>query len=238
MCAISACESTAARDHAAAVLLQRRWRGYRDRAWLGLLSSRAGAIQRVWRGYQGRLRFAEALATREREAQASFYDAMATRIQAWVRGRQARVHTQDLYARRAYIARVGEAGTALLAASDAALSGQLVNLSSGAGDARMRQFERVVGDAHHLLSTAAIPGVFRSPLGPHADATAFDVPVEEHIKEAFQNRQTQLRQMRVSGWTQHDCTPLNRTLFAACCCCLHVLISCRSCHMSCLSCAF
>lgn len=193
----SECESVAARDHSAAVAIQRRWRGHRDRAYLAHLHSRALAIQRTYRGYRGRLRFGEELSARDHATHASFFGAMATRIQALVRGHLSRSHTADLYARRSYIAEVAQTGEALVSASEAALEAQLIAQASAASEARSKRFESRAQNSHHLLGTRAIPSVFHSTRGPEFCATAFDIPMEEHLKEAFVNRQTQMRKMRV-----------------------------------------
>jgi hypothetical protein len=40
---------------------------------------------------------------------------------------------------------------------------------------------------HHLVSTYSTPGVFKSVLGEQFDATAFEIPLEQHIKDSFKN---------------------------------------------------
>jgi len=198
------CESHAAQDHAAAVLIQRRWRGYRDRRWLAFLSACALRIQTQYRGFKGRQRFMQELAGRELAAQKSYFDAQAVMIQKYVRGFLSRKYAQDIYARRSYIQTVARTGDTLLEASDAAQLSQLAALAAKSEEDRGRAFESLTRNMHHLLSTRAIPSVFQAPLatgvgaGEAVQVTAFDIPMEEHIKEAFRNRQTTLRKLRVS----------------------------------------
>jgi len=191
----SACEQVAGRDNGAAVLIQRHWRGYRDRSYIKLLHAHAVRIQRVYRGHRGRLRAREALRERNHVAMRSFYDSMATTIQKVVRGWISRVHQQDVYARRGYINSVAKAGTAVSRASEKMLSKQLVAKSDQETQSRSKRFEAMTSNMHHLISTKAIPSVFKSPL-TGTEATAFNVPVEEHIREAFSNRQTTLQRLR------------------------------------------
>jgi hypothetical protein len=40
---------------------------------------------------------------------------------------------------------------------------------------------------HHLLSTAVTPSVFKSVLGQDFEATAYEIPIEQHIKDSFKN---------------------------------------------------
>ena len=47
------------------------------------------------------------------------------------------------------------------------------------------EFEHMTENLHHLLSTKTNPSVFQSPFGPEFQATAFDIPIEQHIKDSF-----------------------------------------------------
>lgn len=160
------------------------------------LSSNATSIQRIFRGYRGRVRFLLALKQREEAAQRSLFESMATRIQKVVRGVLSRKFVQNVYARRAYIGAVAQRGSELARESEEHLERQLLASSESAIQRRAAQFETLTSNIHHLVGTKAIPSVFKSKLGPQYDASAFDIPMEEHIKEAFQNRQTTLRKMR------------------------------------------
>lgn len=48
-----------------------------------------------------------------------------------------------------------------------------------------QEFHIITAGLHHLLSTAGRPGIFRSPYGEAYSAKAFDIPVEDHIRDAF-----------------------------------------------------
>lgn len=164
--------------------------------WSVSVSSQATHIQRLFRGHLGRSRFLAALHEREYAIQLSLYSAMAVKIQKVMRGYLSRKFAQDVYARRAWIARVAERGTQLEQAADDNLERQLIESDAAATQARAEKFETLTSNIHHLVGTRAIPSVFQSRLGPEYDATAFDIPMEAHIREAFQNRQAQLRKMR------------------------------------------
>ena len=121
---------------------------------------------------------------------------MAIKIQKLIRGYLSRKFTQDVYARRDYIRIVDQRGDALDRAADDELERQIIRNSEETLQARAEKFEHLTSNIHHLVGTRAIPSIFQSRLGPEYDTTAFDIPMEHHIREAFQNRQTQLRKMR------------------------------------------
>ena len=51
--------------------------------------------------------------------------------------------------------------------------------------ARSDKFVYYASQMHHLVSTAAQPGIFSSPFGPDKTAIAFGAPVEDHIRTIF-----------------------------------------------------
>lgn len=165
-------------------------------------SAQSTAIQRVYRGHLGRRHFLEVLCARDLAIHRSMYNAMATKIQKVMRGFLSRKFAQDVYKRRAYIATVDERGAELTRAAEANLEQQLLAADEAAMQARSTQFDTLTSNIHHLVGTHAIPSVFQSRLGPEYDATAFDIPMEEHIRDAFHNRQTTLRRMRKQIYTK------------------------------------
>ena len=48
-------------------------------------------------------------------------------------------------------------------------------------------FDKHIGKLHHLLSTAAQPGIFNSPysIATGSQPIVAGLPVEEHLKECF-----------------------------------------------------
>ena len=200
------CESLAASDHSAALLIQRRFRGWSARRWLALLARNATRIQACFRGHLGRRSFLLAARAREQAASRSFFESRAIVIQKHVRGYLSRKYAQDLYARRNYIAAVSSRGDSLLESSSRAQESQLLYLSSQSESRRSQSFESLVRNAHHLVSTASIPSVFVQPL-QGTTTTAFDISMEEHIQEAFRNRQRELRKMRVGSKLRQTCLP-------------------------------
>ncbi len=151
-------------------------------------SGAARNIQRVYRGYRGRQR-ASTHKQHKKDAEAkAYYDAMATVIQRVWRGVVSRGTKQNFFARKAYIQTVTATGLDLSAQIERDAEKRRVELAELTLSENAREFERVTSGLHHMLSTAAQPGFFRSPFGDSYHPTAFGVPIETHLKAAFNAR--------------------------------------------------
>ena len=135
-------------------------------------------------------------ARRVAEVESAHLTTMAVRIQRVWRGHHSRTRYADFHRRRLFLTTVHHTG-ARLAQSMAASSALLHSLAaSAAAQAHHSQVRSLLGHTHHLLSTAAIPGVLSSPWGAAYEAKVDGVGVESVIREVWRERQVELRRLR------------------------------------------
>lgn len=176
-------------ERTAATSIQRLWRGYNARKYIAYLHDQATEIERVWRGYVGRNITHVRSKIRKTHLEKKFFDAMATVIQKIYRGYRSRKDKQDFYGRKDYVATVTKKSAVL----NQHITRNIANLNDWLEDKRVveeaKEFTELTENLHHLLGTRNRPGVFRSAIGPEFHTTAYGVPLEDHIVEAFENRQ-------------------------------------------------
>jgi len=73
-----------------------------------------------------------------------------------------------------------------------------------AEEAARDEFKKVTQNLHHLLSTKSTPGVYNPPYAQDMVPTAFDVPIEEHLREGVKEvfRTTGLRRVKPAPYTE------------------------------------
>ena len=121
---------------------------------------------------------------------------MAVKIQKCWRGHHSRSEYSDYYRRRQYLASVTETGREL-AASIASRASLLSSIQrSAAAESHASSLSQLLRQTHHLLSTAAIPGVWRSRWGDEYEARVGGVKVEDRVREEWTTRQSELRASR------------------------------------------
>lgn len=177
------CSDAFADETAAVVLLQRMWRGYNARKYVGILHFNSTEIKRVWRGYKGRQ---AARLQRQRQltnAEKAYYDIMATQIQKCYRGRLSRKQKQDFYRRKKYVDHVTRQSHALASDIDQNIGNLKQMLQEQEEEAKSREFVKATGDLHHLVGTKQIPGVFSSPYGEEFATTAYGLNLEAQIRD-------------------------------------------------------
>lgn len=130
-----------------------------------------------------RVRRAELALARTR----SYHDACATVVQRWFRGYHSRKHKQDYYARKKWVRHISEKAE-LIQQELARFEEDAYHVERAAQEAKdAEQFEAATENLHHLISTHVTPGVFKSVLGEQYDATAYEIPLEQHLKDSFRN---------------------------------------------------
>jgi len=145
-----------------------------------------------------------AQATRSPPATQAYFDAHATRIQSCFRGFYSRKYVHSFIARKAYLERVRLASQAVREAAAAerdAVEGR--SAEEAAQQARIR-FHASLQGLHHLVSTAAQPGVLNSPFqavtGTRPTVDGF--PVEDHIQVVAKvsGGRVEVSGLMVEGW--------------------------------------
>jgi hypothetical protein len=91
----------------------------------------------------------------------------------------------DFYARKSYIQKVQIEGDELKRKLEEQFQQSREITQQEKKLEAAKEFHAITASLHHLLSTAGRPGIFRSPYGESYSAKAFDIPVEDHIRDAF-----------------------------------------------------
>ncbi len=181
---------------AACVLIQRVWRGTSCRLRLFERSYAVLTIQRIARGFAGRLEYAQRLIVAQRLARMAYYDGNATCIQKRWRGFYSRKRRHDYYARKRFLKAIEAKNDETRATLQDHYEQQVEETRQRTFEAARSDFERLISDKHHLVSTVGIPGVFNSPF-PGMQPTAFGDYVDDHLRRT------------VDGLTQRTLPSLN-----------------------------
>lgn len=174
--------AAAERETDAVTEIQRIWRGYNARKYVGLLHFNATEIKRVYRGFKGREKAHWVRREKMTEAEKAYYDSMATQIQKVYRGRLSRVQKQDFYRRKAYVEHVTQATKKLSQEVDSAVEQLNQKLAEDEEVRRDKEFVKITEDLHHLVGTTAQASVFSSPYGEQFSTTAYGLTLEDQIR--------------------------------------------------------
>mmetsp|Transcript_28053 Transcript_28053/g.97047 ORF Transcript_28053/g.97047 Transcript_28053/m.97047 type:complete len:358 (-) Transcript_28053:140-1213(-) len=185
--AVIAARAKAAEENAhlntCAALLQRLYRGAMARRAIRLKSRAARTIQRVIRGARGRAESARTMREREEQQQASVFHYYASIAQRIFRGYYSRRYIHNYHSRKLYIQTIQEQSEVLRKQLEEAREEQIEGEMARAEEKARDEFRRVTQNLHHLVSTASTPGVYNPPYaGPEEVPTAFNVPIEEHLR--------------------------------------------------------
>ncbi len=166
-------------EEAAAICIQSAWRAHRTRKMIRRLHQAAELIQRVARGLRGRRQARDKLLSAAHAMRMRVYDGAAARIQAAWRGYYVRAHVCDFYARQRYLRQVS-AKNAALKAEAMAREAREEELKR-AQEHRLREAarQRKMAAQHHLLSTKAIPGIYREGAGSGSGSDATEGEIIE-----------------------------------------------------------
>lgn len=180
---VAAAAEDATHINKCASLIQRHYRGSVARRKIRSQSAAARAIQRVVRGARGRMEAHAAAAAREAAQEEAVFHYYATVVQKHFRGSYSRTYIHDYRARKTYIATIQQQSEALRRQLEEAREQQVEGELRRAEERARDEFRRVTQNLHHLVSTASTPGVYNPPYaGPEDVPTAFNVPIEEHLR--------------------------------------------------------
>lgn len=181
-------EENAETERLAAVTVQRLYRGATARSIISTQAAACRTIQRVYRGHRGRVRANEAREDRAALEESSVYHYYATIIQRVFKGYYSRRYFHDFFARKAYIESIKKKSEELRQQLDGHMEAQIEKEQDRAEEQAREEFKKVTQNLHHLLSTASTPGVYNPPYVPEdMIPTAFDVPVEEHLRRGVKD---------------------------------------------------
>lgn len=147
------------RETAAAILIQRRFRGYFVRSLVREKGQHAIDIQRVWRGCMGRKLAVDRRAAFRTAGLHARKAAVATAFQSLVRGHLSRKTKHDFHARKRYLTQLMGEHAALRQKLLEAEERQRRDREQAATEHESGELRRLFSSIHHLVSTRAIPGV-------------------------------------------------------------------------------
>lgn len=167
--------------------IQKAWRGYNARKYLGFLNAQSTLIQKAWRGYLGRSRFSHIKYEKVLSIERAFYDLCATRVQCVWRGFISRKLKQDYYNRKKYIEYVSNQAADLRSNVENDIGTYRAYLAQKKEDEDAKQFASITSNIHHLMGTYTQPGIYNSVYGEQYATTAYGIPLESHIHENAMN---------------------------------------------------
>lgn len=166
----------------AAVSIERVHRGATVRSWKTGMIAASIQVQRVFRGYLGRTAAFAANTQRIKAARLGFFHYQASIVQKSFRGYYSRRYYHDFFARKSYIQEVIVKSEKLRKELANHRQELLERDARSQEDQAREEFSRVTENLHHLLSTKCQPGIYNSPYLQGDVPTAFNIPVEDHLR--------------------------------------------------------
>ncbi|GAQ84387.1 hypothetical protein KFL_001870090 [Klebsormidium nitens] len=118
---------------------------------------------------------------RDRALRLAYFHAAATVIQRHFRGFHSRKYRHSYYARAAYIAAVLHTTERLRAHLQESYEQQAADAAAAVRATAAAQYQAVLRQSHHLVSTRSCPGVFRAPRHAGGVPALDGLSVEEHL---------------------------------------------------------
>ena len=200
---IEAANEAKDRECQAAINIQRVFRGARDRYAITLKARACVEIERVFRGHCGRERARAAREQRAATEESGVFQYYATVIQRAFKGYYSRTYVHDFFARKAYIESIKQKSEELRDQLSGHMEQQIEAEQDRAEAAARDEFKKVTQNLHHLLSTASTPGVYNPPYAQGMVPTAFNVPIEDHLRDGVKDllRTQGLKRVRATTYT-------------------------------------
>ena len=183
--ALKDAQDNAQKENVAATDIQRCWRGCTVRGKRTHMFDSCRSIQRVYRGHLARERCKKVREVANSEIRMGFFHYQAHVIQKSFRGYYSRRYYHDFFARKAYINSIMNKSEALKQQlQEHREKLEKIQAAQRENDAR-EEFEKVTENLHHLLSTSAQAGIYNSPYLQGNVPTAFNIPVEDHLRHGM-----------------------------------------------------
>ncbi|XP_026869867.2 spermatogenesis-associated protein 17 [Electrophorus electricus] len=162
-------EENRQRENAAAIQIQRWFRGCQVRAYLSHLHRKATVIQKTWRGFTARKHFRQRVKTAYFLMKMNFYNEMAVKIQQRWRGYYIRKYVHNYYARKMYLEALAKKNEQIRSELEELAEHQRRERARAAMEKEEQEKSAQAQRLHFLLSTKQCPGVFNSPFRPEPD---------------------------------------------------------------------
>mmetsp|Transcript_3052 Transcript_3052/g.7622 ORF Transcript_3052/g.7622 Transcript_3052/m.7622 type:complete len:279 (+) Transcript_3052:27-863(+) len=179
---VSAAEASHQEEEGSSLLLQAFMRRKLARDVYGARRHLSLRLERVYRGHLGRLEFEREQQSRNRRLRKAFWDYNAALVQKIWRGFNSRKNKHNFYLRKHYLQSVAEKGRLIREQLEEHYETSRVEEARTMAAQRLENFEKVVGNLHHMASTASCSGVYNSPYHQATQATVYGMAVEEHLQ--------------------------------------------------------
>lgn len=168
-------------ERGSALRIQQVFRGQKIRSYITAQRLAACCVQRIFRGHMGRRTSSKENRGKTRRERMAVFHYHALLVQKYFRGFYSRRYYHDFFARKAYIQSVVVKSNALREKLAVQLEQQRREEEDKKAAENHEEFKRVTQNLHHLVSTTATPGIYKSPYMQNQIPTAFGIPIEEHL---------------------------------------------------------
>lgn len=200
-------EANKERENAAAVSIQRVFRGIVLRVVVSKQSYAVNNIQRCFPGHLGRKAVQRLAQLKLDNRRRSVLDFLCCQLQRCFRGYYSRKYKQDHARRKQYCRMIEERGRLVVEGMEQYFLEQADRLTDEVRQKRDDEFSNLAKHLHHLLSTQQIRGVYQPLQNLIEQPTMNRLPVEEHIRGVVKDL------LRTRGITKRGLVPdVNGTL--------------------------
>lgn len=186
--------------------IQQVFRGQTVRSYVTAQRLAASCISRIFRGHMGRRDAAKANRGKMRKERMAVFHYHALLVQKYFRGFYSRRYYHDFFARKAYIQSVVVKSNALREKLATQLERQRREEEDKKAAENHEEFKKVTQNLHHLVSTTATPGIYKSPYMQDQIPTAFGIPIEEHlcrgVKDILRTKQMKQSTIKKAVYTK------------------------------------
>jgi len=155
----TAAELARSSENNSATRIQKVWRGFVARRWLGHLRFMIVRIQRHFRGYIGRREFRVKVLEMNYRNRLGFYCKHAIIVQKTWRGFWFRKNRFCYYTRKAYVQEISKKMDETRDSLERYRQGQILKQEEQVNSQRILRTMKLAGKIHHLKGTKAVPGV-------------------------------------------------------------------------------
>eukprot|EP00667_Euglena_gracilis_P024016 EG_transcript_27388 len=180
--AVTEAERARQRETAAACTIQAMVRMCRARWRYRVTRLAALQVQKAFRGFQGRLKAADAAIAREQRRRDEFFTHFAVVVQRRWRGYYSRKWRSNYHELKAYLTEVQQRSEEVRDIAEQYRHETIQEQERQRQEGWRREFNTAAASLHHLISTAAIPGVYRDPTTGLARPTVFGPNIEEALR--------------------------------------------------------
>lgn len=178
------CEKQWARDNAAALKIQSKFKMYIKRKEFLRKKAAAVRVETQFRAHYARKLYRQRLAQHTNAQHLTYFAQQATLIQKVFRGYYIRKVMHNFYMRKQELRELGQRNEQFREELGEFGRAQALEAEQYQQELARAEFQALAKNLHHLSSTRNIPGVYNSPFALQKPVV-FERTVEDHLKTAF-----------------------------------------------------